>query len=213
VFPAESDAELFKQIQELQLALIQASGVLPLLDGQAALDSELATIDKRLEDKGVNAPDAATRRELNRRRNELSRARNENRAAWMATPPAPDEAEALVEAGDRLLRRRLLDLGPLGALYSHRVDALQRRAAEEGRDARTTWRLLEDQALMAAELQEARPEPDPLAGLLPLPPQLVPSKEAAAVQAKLKAVQAKNKPAKGGGKQGGKKPADPRAKP
>src|SRR5690606_26748707 len=106
-------------------------------------------------DRSVTAPDEIERLELGRRRTELIQAGKDNRARWLETPPAAEPLDAMRETLSALLRRRMLGLGPLGTLYTHRVDALERRADTLfGRPA-PTWILLEDMAALVAEMDEA----------------------------------------------------------
>jgi hypothetical protein len=205
LFPEDTEDELVAHRDELQAALLDATGLVPVLDEIITLGAEREQVDAQLQDKGVHAPDPVQRQQLRKRLNEVDNRLARLRSQWISTPPAQEQAQALIEAQDALLRRRIFDMGPAGALFADRYEGLRRAHDPDDGRSDSVWLLIESQGLLLTELDEARPEPDPLDGLAPLPTPIVggAANRAAILQAKVKAALAKKAARKKGeGKKG-----------
>jgi len=175
VLPPETEAsELLRQLPELQLSLVEKSGLKEVREELTAIEVELADVDARLEDRGVNSLTPDERKDKTRRRVELSNRQSVLQLQWMQTAPSEAELTELVETQDTIIRRRMHELGYRGALFAHRYDRLEASMAPSLEEPHSTWQLLEDQTGLIVALDEATPDPEPMAGLIPpMDPRLV----------------------------------------
>lgn len=209
--PAASADELRQSIGPLYVTLLDVSGVMPIYERQQELTAQLAEVDAKLEDMGVNTLTPPERRAITREKatieQQLLQASNE----WRATEPDRKTANALIAAQDDLLRKEQYDLGPVGALFAHRYDEVRAMMdpalLDEG--SVNIWLLLEAQAALLNEINASKPEPSLLADLSP---PRAPTISQAALMASLgkKVPQPKPGKGKGKGKPKGKKKPPPR---
>lgn len=163
--PIESDEELLASLPDLNIDLLERSGLVETFQETEATETELTAIEERLADKGVNAAGPEKRVKLQNRMLELMRKQNELRKVWNTTEPNPQAAQVLRVTQDALIRRRMDGLGPQAALFGHRYDLLLADAEEVTRSPARWWSHLEAQAQLISALDEARPAPHPLEGL------------------------------------------------
>lgn len=163
--PKETDAQLLGALPALQLSLFEKSELVQTVTDAQAVESELVSIEKRLADRGVDAPDPTTRKQLAGRKAELMVQKNQIRNVLNATEPDLAAAELLRETQDKLIRRRMFALGSRAALFGQRYDVLLDQGRFPGKPPARIWRHLEDQLLLISALDSARPAPNPLEGL------------------------------------------------
>lgn len=170
--PEEDSSTLVDRLTSLQIALVDASHLSELREELTVIDVEIRDLDVRLADRGVNSLSPIEREEKSARWSELNNRQSILQHQWMRTPPAQPQLDELVRAQDDVIRRSMFELGYRGALFAHRYD-LQREETEASLAMPyTTWELIEEQASLIREMDEARPDPGPLDGL---PPRLDPS--------------------------------------
>jgi hypothetical protein len=170
--PREGSDALLKKLPELQSDLIQASALVELRAELSSVEAELAEIETRLEDLGVNSLSDDARKQQSARANELRVRESTLQAQWLNTPPAQPQLNDLIRVQDGILQCSMLELGARGVLFAHRYDSLSMKKEERLETPFGTWRFLEEQAELIGLMDEARPELDPLYGL---PPRLDPS--------------------------------------
>lgn len=167
--PQASDQELMGLLPGLQAELVKASGLVEPYAELMGLNAELATLEESLADRGVNALEVDARRAAVARKAELVVRQNELNFQVGHSPPSVPEAKALIQAQDALIRRRLFEIGPRGALFAARHDTLDPRGFAD-LPTPDQWAFLEDQVALITALDEARPAPHPLEGVTMHPP-------------------------------------------
>ena len=166
--PEESDEELLTALNTMHEDLLAAAGLTEAHQQLAELEAEIALIDQKLEDMGVSALTLDQQFTAGKHKTELIRARNELQLTWNRTTPPEPQASQLISTQDALIRRRLHDLGAHGALFAHSYDSLDPAAmfaAEAEPSPSEMWAFFDAQANMITSLDEARPAPNPLAGM------------------------------------------------
>lgn len=166
--PTESDEELLLALTSLQSELLEAAGLTEAQQELEAIDAELVEVDAQLADMGVSALTIDQRRTTAKRKTKLMVARNALQSSWNRTAPPEPQASLLITTQDALIRRRLHDLGTRGALFAHRYDTLEPTAmlsVELRPSAPEVWEFFDAQAKLITSLDEARPAPNPLAGM------------------------------------------------
>jgi len=198
--PAE---ELTDEVVELQKDLMEKSGLTAVVEQHGLLGAELDKVDAELKD----SPGKAT---LEKKVKLVSR-RAEIEQQWYTTDPEPEAFESLAGAQEQLIRRRILDLDTMGALFGARLDAIVAARKDTDDTAWSRWQLLQSQRNLLIALDAAKPTTTPLDNVAPPPIYGLDLLE------KAKAVQAaKTKPfgkPKGLGTFSGKSAAKPKAKP
>jgi hypothetical protein len=169
--PEEDSDTLVSRLPSLQINLVQASNLSDLREELTVIEVEIEDIDARLADRGVNSLSPTERDEKTSRWKGLTHRQTTLQRQWMRTPPAQPELDELFRAQDDVIRRSLYELGHRGALFAHRCDAQRSRTEISLQSSYSTWQLIEEQASLIHEMDEARPAPGPLDGL---PPRLDP---------------------------------------
>jgi len=166
--PEESDEQLLTALKTMHDDLFAAAGLTEARQQLADLETEIALIDKKLEDMGVTALTLDQQVTAGKQRTELIRARNELQFTWNHTVPPEPQATQLITTQDALIRRRLHDLGAHGALFAHRYDDLNPAtmfAATADPTPSEMWAFFDAQATLITSLDRARPAPNPLSGM------------------------------------------------
>ncbi|RKY18901.1 MAG: hypothetical protein DRQ55_12150 [Planctomycetota bacterium] len=162
--PTESDAELLARLSELHQELMEASGLTETLALTEATQQELSSLRVQLEDRGVNALTPEKRAKAAARKAELLVQQNTLRSTWNNTEPDPKASKLLRTTQNRLIRRRMFDLGMEAALFGHRYDRLLESSHELTTPAHV-WAHLKAQGDLISALGEARPAPSALDSL------------------------------------------------
>jgi hypothetical protein len=205
--PQEPADELRNAVGPLYATLFEVSGVMPIFERQQDLSTQLAEVDLKLEDMGVNTLTPPERRAITREKATIEQQLQQASNEWRATEPDRKTANALIVAQDKLLRREQYDLGPMGALFANRYDEVRGMMDPQLLDEGSVniWLLIEAQAGLLDEVNASKPEPSLLENLSPPRAQAV---SAAALMAALGKKVPKPKPGKGKNK--GKKKPPPR---
>ncbi len=169
--PTEDSRTLAGRLPELGLALVEASNLRELREEMTVIEVEIADLDLRLADRGVSSLSPTERKQKTNRWSELQNRQSILQHQWTRTPPAEPELSGLLTAQDEVIRRSMFELGHRGALFAHRYDAQLQDTELDLQTPYSTWQLVEEQATLISDLEEARPDPGPLAGL---PPRLDP---------------------------------------
>jgi hypothetical protein len=160
-------ARLLPRVMARQRELVERAELNPVIQEHLQVETELGQLETDLE-ASVDGEDLEARKELLRRKVELTHRRNALGSRWFGTEPDPLLYAELVKDQDALIRRMMLDLSPRGTLYGGRYDAVRDMAANTTESPAQRWTLLQAQEDLIAALTAAKPEPDPLDGMLPL---------------------------------------------
>ncbi|MHC5211951.1 MAG: hypothetical protein ACYTG2_14620 [Planctomycetota bacterium] len=165
--PPPLASKLLPRVTAMQAQVVERANLAPVIQEHMWTEAELVKVEAEIE-AGADSDDLEARKAIAQRKAELVRRHNELNAQWFGTDPDPTIYPDLIKDQDLLIQRMMLDLGPRGALFGARYDVVRQLAATETATTQQRWTLLQEQQDLIASLQEARPEPDRLDGMLPL---------------------------------------------
>ncbi len=201
--------ELQPLVTKLQLKLMTLHGLAEIIAEHGDVSAAIEELAPRIEELEARR-EMVARHELVAQMVSLVRRRAALEEQWYTIVPDPGTWGALVQAQDDFIARQIFDLGPKGALFAARRDAVDEVRATGTPDPAAQWRLIEMQRDLLLALAEARPPADPLEGLAPPPllsVTLMQQAQAAAAGGKVSGKGGKKAPP------GGPKKAVPKPKP
>ena len=205
---ADDVLALLEQRNELNVALLERSGLMPVFLQWTGTSTELTEVEAQLE--ALPRTDIDGRKQTLARKVELLQLQNEIRAQWYSTEPHQETADELIGVLDRLIGAGMAGLGLKGALFSQRHAALDRTREMAREKPVHVWQLLDEQDALLRSIETAEPTQDYLRGLAPPP-------DVAALEQALAAFKAAASPKPGAKKPGKatnlfKAPAKPKPK-
>ncbi len=156
--PAE---ELTGQVVALQSELLEKADLSKVAEQDTQLGEELDKVNAEL----IASPSKAA---LEKKVKIVSR-RAELEQQWYTTDPDPETFDALADAQEQLIRRRILDLDTMGALFGARLDGIVGEREDVDDSAWSRWQLLQSQRELLLALEAAKPTATPLDNVVPPP--------------------------------------------